>query len=123
MLNEILAALFKEFDETTPQNVPHGTQAISLIFNDLNRNMRLIGPFAPLLGGSHDRPSDNFERTALTRALAGQASAAVQKVNDTWFYRRSIALSNAFHGSERWCCQCRSGRTTTIRTINRDGPV
>ena len=39
MLNEILGALFTEFDETTPQNVPHGKQAISLIFNDLNRNM------------------------------------------------------------------------------------
>src|SRR5262249_57212481 len=42
MLNELLAALFKEFDETTPQNVEHGKQAISLIFNDLNRDMRLV---------------------------------------------------------------------------------
>jgi hypothetical protein len=61
MLNEILAALFTEFDETTPQNVAHGTQAISLIFNDLNRNMRLIGRFAPLLvpNGSRDDDRDD----------------------------------------------------------------
>jgi hypothetical protein len=35
LLNELVAALFQEFDETTPQNVEHGKQAISLIFNDL----------------------------------------------------------------------------------------
>ena len=65
MFNEILAALFTEFDETTPPNVAHGKLAISLIFNDKIRNMRLIGPFAPLLGGRNDRPCDGFERTAL----------------------------------------------------------
>jgi len=48
MLNELVAALFKEFDETTGQNVPHGKQAISLIFNDLNRDMRLISELSPL---------------------------------------------------------------------------
>ena len=40
LVNEVVAALFKEFDETTPQNVEHGKQAISLIFNDLNREIR-----------------------------------------------------------------------------------
>src|SRR5262245_19647890 len=68
MVNELVAALFTEFDETTPANVPHGIQAISLIFNDLNRDMRLIGSFGPLLGGANDRPSDRFERTALAAA-------------------------------------------------------
>src|SRR5580765_85163 len=43
LLNELLAALFKEFDETTPNNVNEGKQAISLIFNNSNRDMRLIG--------------------------------------------------------------------------------
>ena len=85
MLNELVAALFQEFDETTPQNVEHGKQAISLIFNDLNRDMRLVGAFGPLLGGSNDRPDDRFERTALSRALAGEPYAAVQKVNDRWY--------------------------------------
>src|SRR5712672_718623 len=65
MFNELVAALFTEFDETTPANVEQGKLAISLIFNDKNRDMRLIGTFAPLLGGRNNRPSDAFERTAL----------------------------------------------------------
>ena len=69
LLNEVVAALFKEFDETTPENVEHGKQAISLIFNDLNRDIRLVGAFGPLLGGNNDRPGDRFETTALRRAL------------------------------------------------------
>src|SRR4051812_21599291 len=56
MVNELVAALLKEFDETPPQNVEHGKQAISLIFNALNRNMRLVGAFPPLQGGRNDRP-------------------------------------------------------------------
>jgi hypothetical protein len=89
MVNELVAALFKECDETTPQNVEHGKQAISLIFNDLNRNMRLIGAVPPLQGGHNDRPADSFETTALAKTLTGQPHAAVQRVNDTWYYRRS----------------------------------
>jgi hypothetical protein len=72
MLNELVAALFQEFDETTPDNVAEGKQAISRIFNDGNRSMRLIGTFAPLQGGNNDRPSDRFERQALQ--LARRAS-------------------------------------------------
>src|SRR5215475_9305024 len=97
MLNELVAALFQEFNETTPENVEHGKQAISLIFNDLNRDMRLIGTFRPLLGGNNDRPSGSFENEALQLALTGQPHTAVQKVNDTWYYRRSVPLSNKFH--------------------------
>jgi hypothetical protein len=97
MVNELVAALFTEFDETTAENVEHGKQAISLIFNDLNRDMRLIGTFPPLLGGANDRPDDRFETTALRRALAGEAYAAVQKVNDRWYYRRSVPLTNKMH--------------------------
>jgi len=103
MLNELLAALFQEFDETTAANVAHGKQAISLIFNDLNRDMRLIGEFAPLLGGNNDRPTGSFERTAQTLALTGQPYTAVQKVNDTWLYRRSVPLSNTFHTACVFC--------------------
>jgi hypothetical protein len=113
MVNEIVAALFTEFDETTPANVPHGSQAISLIFNDLNRNMRLIGSFAPLLGGRNNRPSGSFERTALTMALNGEAHTAVQRENDTWFYRRSIPLSNTFHPN---CVLCHTNFTPEFFT-------
>ena len=36
MLNELVAALFQEFNETTQNNVEHGKQAISLIFNNFS---------------------------------------------------------------------------------------
>ena len=73
MVNELVAALFTEFNETTPDNVEHGKQAISLIFNDLNRDMRLVGTFGPLQGGANDRPGDRFEAIALSRALDGDS--------------------------------------------------
>jgi hypothetical protein len=104
MLNELFAALLQEFNETTPDNVEHGKQAISLLFNDLNTNMRLIGALEPLLGGSNNRPSNSFEETALQLALTGQASTAVERKGNTWFYRRSVPLSN-FHES---CVMCHS---------------
>ena len=109
MVNELVAALFQEFDETTPANVEHGKQAISLIFNDLNRDMRLIGRFAPLLGGPNDRPSDPFETAAFRRAQNGEAYTAVQQVNDVWYYRRSVPLSNTFHPN---CVLCHTNFTS-----------
>jgi hypothetical protein len=113
MVNELVAALFTEFDETTPQNVPHGKQAISLIFNDLNRNMRLIGTFGPLLGGENDRPADRFEARAMRAALEGQAVTDVQSVNDRWFYRRSVPLSNTLHTA---CVLCHANFTAEFFT-------
>ena len=115
MLNELLAALFQEFNETTPDNVDEGEQAISLIFNDVNRDMRLIGEFPPLLGGSNDRPSDRFERMALKRALEGDALDDVQQINDTWYYRRSVPLSNAMHQN---CVRCHANFTPALFTAN-----
>jgi len=108
MLNELLAALFKEFDETTPSNVEEGKQAISLIFNDSNRDMRLIGVFPPLQGGFNDLPSDLFEQKSLALALKGQANTSVERVGNRWYYRRSIALSNTFHQS---CVLCHTNFT------------
>ena len=70
-----------------------GKTSISLVFNDANKDMRLVGTFDPIR--DNDRPRDSFEQTALERALAGgQATTAVQRVDDRWFYRRSIPLSN-----------------------------
>ena len=108
MVNELVAALFQEFDETTPGNVEEGKHAISLIFNDSNRDMRLIGSFAPLQGGANDLPSDSFEQTALSQALQGQANTSVELVGDTWYYRRSVPLSNTFHQS---CVLCHTNFT------------
>jgi hypothetical protein len=92
MLNTLFAALTQEFDETTPQNVEQGKQSISLIFNDKNKDMRLVGTVVPLQ--ENDRPSDNFERQANALALVGQTYTSVQRIDDKWYYRRSIPLSN-----------------------------
>jgi hypothetical protein len=108
MLNELLAALFKEFDETTTANVEEGKQAISLIFNDSNRDMRLIGLFPPLQGGFNDLPSDLFEQKSLALAFKGQANTSVERVGNRWYYRRSVALSNAFHQA---CVLCHTNFT------------
>jgi hypothetical protein len=108
MLNELKAALFQEFNETTPENVEHGKQAISLIFNDANRDMRLIGRFAPLLGGYNDLPSDSFEQRALARSLRGENITSVERVDGRWYYRSSLALSNTFHAA---CVMCHTNFT------------
>jgi len=103
--NELFAALITEFNETEPGNVENGKQAISLIFNNANRDMRLIGVFPPLQGGLNDLPSDSFERRSLTLALQGQPNTSVERVGDRWFYRRSDPLSNTFHPN---CVLCHS---------------
>jgi hypothetical protein len=92
MLNTLFAALTQEFDETTVDNVEQGKHSISLIFNDQNKDMRLVGTVGPLR--ENDRPYDNFERQANALALAGQAYTSVQRVDRKWYYRRSIPLSN-----------------------------
>jgi hypothetical protein len=92
MLNTLFAALTQEFNETTPANVEQGKQSISLIFNDKNKDMRLVGNIVPLR--ENDRPSDNFESQANALALVGQTYTSVQRVDDKWYYRRSIPLSN-----------------------------
>jgi hypothetical protein len=107
LLNELVAALFQEFNETTPENVEHGKQAISLIFNDLNRDIRLVGTFEPL-GGANALPDGGFERRALQLALEGESHTAVQKVNNSWFYRRSVPLSNQLHSA---CVRCHTNFT------------
>ncbi len=108
MLNELVAALFQEFNETTPNNVEEGKQAISLIFNNSNRDMRLIGAFPPLRGGLNDLPSDSFEQKSLALALKGDANTSVERMGSRWYYRRSVALSNTFHQT---CVLCHTNFT------------
>ncbi len=108
MLNELLAALFTEFNETTPENVEEGKQAISLIFHDANRDMRLIGVFPPLQGGFNNLPTDLFEHKSLALALKGQSNTSVERIGNRWYYRRSIALSNTFHQA---CVLCHTNFT------------
>jgi hypothetical protein len=105
---EVFAALLQEFGETTPENVEQGKQAISLIFHDANRDIRLIGNFQPLLGGNNNLPSDPFEQESLALALQGQPNTTLERHGSRWYYRRSIALSNAMHAS---CAMCHSNFT------------
>ncbi len=111
--NEIFAALIQEFNETTVDNVDEGKHAISLIFNNSNRDMRLIGLFPPLLGGFNNLPSDSFERRALARALQGQETFSVERDGDRWYYRRSAPLSNTFHPN---CVLCHTTFTNQFFT-------
>ena len=92
MLATILAALGQEFKETTAGNVELGKQSISLIFNDTNKDMRLVGVLNPLRAS--DIPQDAFEAAALAYAMHGQNLVDVQRADDKWYYRRSVALSN-----------------------------
>ena len=92
MLATLFAALLQEFAETTPANVEEGRQSISLIFNDRNDDMRLVGTLDPLR--DNDVPQDSFESAALERALQGLPYDAVEKVEGKWYYRRSVPVSN-----------------------------
>src|SRR5262245_10239779 len=67
MLATLFAALLQEFAETTLANVEEGKKSISLIFNDRNEDMRLVGVLQPLR--PNDVPQDPFESTALARAM------------------------------------------------------
>jgi len=92
LLATLFAALTQEFDETTPANAEEGKRSISLVFNNHNDDLRLVGTLGPIQ--STNRPRDSFERTAHILALTGQAYTAVQQVDDKWYFRRSIPLSN-----------------------------
>lgn len=46
--NEMIAALLQEFNETTTANAAQGKIAISLIFDNANHAIRLIGNLAPI---------------------------------------------------------------------------
>ena len=77
------------------------------IFNDLNRDIRLVGTFEPL-GGANALPDGSFERRALQLAREGEPHTAVQKVNNSWYYRRSVPLSNELHTA---CVLCHTNFT------------
>jgi len=94
MLATLVAALLQEFAETTPENAPEGKKSISLIFNDKNKDMRLVGTKDPLR--ANNVPADSFEAIALANAMQGQNYDNIQRIDDKWYYRRSVALSN-FH--------------------------
>ena len=100
MLATLFAALLQEFAETTAANVEEGKRSISLVFNDRNDDMRLVGELQPLR--DNDVPQDAFETTALALAMQGGNYATVEKSEGKWFYRRSVAISN-FHPACGMC--------------------
>jgi hypothetical protein len=110
MLATLFAALLQEFAETTPANVEEGKKSISLIFNNENEDMRLVGVLHPLR--ANDVPQDSFETIALARAMTGANYTDLQKVRGKWYYRRSVALSN-FHAA---CAMCH----TNFGPVNTD---
>src|SRR4051794_630086 len=67
MLATLVAALLQEFAETTPANAEEGKKSISLIFDDRNPAMRLVGTLNPL--SANDLPQDPFEEAALASAM------------------------------------------------------
>lgn len=108
--NEVFAALLQEFGETTPENIEEGKQAISLIFNNSNRDIRLVGVYSPLLGGFNNLPSDSFERRSMALALQGQDNISpTERVGNRWYYRRSVALNSGMHPS---CVMCHANFTS-----------
>jgi len=92
LLATLLAALTQEFDETKVDNVEEGKLSISLVFNDQNKDMRLVGTRGPLQ--KNNTPADDFERTALDYAMDGKPYAVVKQVDGRWYLRRSVPLSN-----------------------------
>ena len=100
MLATLFGALLQEFAETTPANVGEGKKSISLVFDDRNESMRLVGVLQPLR--ANDIPQDAFETTALAKAMNGEPFNDTQKVEGKWYYRRSVPLSN-FHNA---CVMC-----------------
>lgn len=94
LINSLLAGLVDTFLATTavPNNVAEGNQSISLIFDDRNRNIRLVGNLDPL--SERNRPRDSFEVDALAAALGGGTFTAVEQVSDRFFFRSSVPLAN-----------------------------
>lgn len=92
MTNTVVAALLQEISETTPANVTKGNLSIGLIFNDHNRDMRLVGTLQPL--SHNDYPADGFEHDALAAAMAGLPHTLVERIGGDWYYRRSVPLNN-----------------------------
>ncbi len=101
MVDRIVALLFREFAVTTAANAAVGTEAISNIFHDGNRSMRLVGDVEPLQ--LSNLPQDDFERDALAAAKLGQNFSRTERSKGTWYVRKSIAVATTFSTS---CVHC-----------------
>ena len=94
LINSLVAGLVNLVLATSNSgsSIAQGSQALSIIYDDRNENMRLVGQSEPL--SENSRPMDSFEVTALSRALAGQTYTSVERVMGSWYYRSSVPLAN-----------------------------
>jgi hypothetical protein len=102
--SRLFAALGQEFSQTTAATAAKGSAAISLIFNDKNHNMRLVGTVGPLR--ETDYPEDSFEETVVSQAVNVQNAAVTEGVYGApgqWYYRRAVPISNTISPS---CVLC-----------------
>src|SRR5688500_1452027 len=86
MVDRLVALLFREFEVTTAENAPVGTEAISNIFFDANYTMRLVGDVEPLQ--ATNLPQDRLERDALAAAKLGQNFSRTERINGTRWVRK-----------------------------------
>jgi hypothetical protein len=109
--SRLIAALGQEFGSTTRETAANATDAISLIFNDKNHNMRLVGTVGPLR--ENDYPEDQFEQKAVAKVLNEQIPFTTSIANPIdaidgapgqWYYRRAIAVDNKTLGTS--CVLC-----------------
>jgi Protein of unknown function (DUF3365) len=110
--DRLFAALGQEFERTTRETAAKGSDAISIIFNDRNHDMRLIGTVGPLR--PNDRPKDAFERMVVTKALTKQLQPtdvieAVDGKSGEWYYRRAIPINNQMAST---CVLCHANYRT-----------
>lgn len=87
----LFAALGQEFAVTTAATAPKASDAISLIFDDNNHSMRLVGTVGPLR--RNDYPEDGFEANVVNKAVNLQDGTVIDKV-EGGYYRRSVPVSN-----------------------------
>ena len=91
-----LAALFEEFRTTTPENARINSRAISNLFADGNRLMRLVtsGDFAPIQQSA--QAITKFEADAIASFKAGGPGffSRLDRVGPNWVMCEAIALNN-----------------------------
>jgi hypothetical protein len=107
MVDRLVALLFREFEVTTAENAPVGTEAISNIFFDANYTMRLVGDVQPLQ--TNNLPQDRFERDALAAAKLGQNFSRTEKMGGSTWVRKSIAIATTFSTA---CVHCHANFAT-----------
>ena len=115
--SRLLAALGQEFSQTTAATAANGSTAISLIFNNKNHDMRLVGTVEPL--SRNDYPRNQYEHYVIAQAVGAQKADPTDRVyiaDDQWYYSRALPVSNSMSPS---CVLCHTnyGRLPANRQV------